>query len=224
MTACSLLFGFLTFVALVRGDVDCSQQNACQDGNYKCSGEGCMIDCTGENSCEDSTFECTDSCTVDCSAQNTCENSEYTFDSGVVDVDCGSQEACESAKLIGKNDTVLSVNCNGQQSCESLTILMYDDATFSITCDGQQACESVKCICQDNSNCETSGDFECDDGYLKPKTLHNGKPFDQKKTAPNSPLKKMLGMWLLSLFCYVRFFFASFMCPFFFFVYLLFYL
>ena len=194
MALVSLLFGFFAFVgSLVHGDVDCSEQDACQAGDYKCSGDGCIIDCTGQNACDFSQFTCTESCTVDCSSQNSCEDSEFTFYDYNIDVDCNSQESCKSATLTGNNGTVLSVSCNGQQSCGSLTIIMNDESTFSISCYGQEACEGVKCVCEDNSGCETSGDFECDDGYLKRKTLHSGKLIQDKKSAPTTPLKKMLG-------------------------------
>ena len=51
MSAFLLMFGFLAFAAFdVRGDIDCSQYGACQNGNYNSS----SIDCHGYHGCQES--------------------------------------------------------------------------------------------------------------------------------------------------------------------------
>ena len=163
MVAFSALFGFAALALVVRGDIDCTTTDACQNGDYTCLGDGCQIDCSGQNACEDSEFTCQESCSVDCTNQDSCIAAQFHFYGGSVTLDCGQQDACENAIISGNNNTVLDVLCDGEDSCGSLQIVMYENSSFSIDCSGEDSCDSATCYCFSDANCETSGDLECSD-------------------------------------------------------------
>ena len=150
------------------GNLNCNDQDRCDNTTYICPAQNCNFQCTGTPSCIDSTFICnsteTGTCAATCSSFGTCENFRLISYAQTTTIMCQGSKSCKNGyiRAYGDDDGDDSNNdgisgaltCTNSDSCNGTYFRCDDDvATCSASCQETGSCSDATFRCTATDDC-----------------------------------------------------------------------